>query len=219
MTPQPDAERNHRMARLIRHEVGDLLQSVYSTVAVLLERLPADLTLERRLVADLKSRAELSRSELDAVVDLVSPAEAVTDRADLAGVFGQALAQARKRYPAMELIAPQPPTVAVVADGRALSAAALLLLVATCQAARARVRVDFSRGERHVDCSIERDGYPAPPEQFAWLQAPFATTQHAAFGLGLALMGRAVGGGEIEARNVPDGGVLVRIRFPVWSDG
>src|SRR3954470_20399891 len=118
MSPHPDAERSHRMARLIRHEVGDLLQSVYSTVAVLLERLPAELALERRLVSDLKSRAELCRSELDAVVDLASPAEPVTDRADLAGAFGQALAQARKRYPGLELTAAATPVVAVVADGR-----------------------------------------------------------------------------------------------------
>jgi two-component system OmpR family sensor kinase len=87
-----------------------------------------------------------------------------------------------------------------------------------CQAARHQVRVAFSQGERHVDCCIERDGYPASPEQLAWLQAPFATTQHAAFGLGLALTRRAVGGGEVEARNGHDGGVVVRIRFPVWAD-
>jgi len=105
------------------------------------------------------------------------------------------------------------------ADARPLSSAAFLLVVSMCQAARHQVRVSFSQGERHVDCSVERDGYPASEEQFAWLETPFATTQHAAFGLGLALMRRAVGGGgEVEARNVPDGGVVVRIRFPVWSD-
>jgi signal transduction histidine kinase len=219
MSLQTDTDRGHRMARLIRHEVGDLLQSVYSTVAVLLERLPPELALERRLVGDLKSRAELCRSELDAVVDLASPAEAAVERVDLAGVFAHALAQVRKRHPALQLTAQTPPAVAVRGDGRALPAAAFLLLAATCVAARSQVRLGFSRGERHVDCSLERDGYPATPEQFAWLEAPFATTQQAAFGLGLALTQRAVAGGEVEARNVPDGGVLVSIRFPVWTDG
>jgi signal transduction histidine kinase len=219
MSQQPDADRGHRMARLIRHEVGDLLQSVYSTVAVLLERLPAELSLERRLLSDLKSRAELCRSELDAVVDLAAPAEPAAERVDLAGVFAHALAQVRKRYPALQLTAQAPPAVAIVADGRGLSAAAFLLLVATCSAARSHVRLGFSRGERHVDCSLERDGYPATSEQFAWLEAPFATTQQAAFGLGLALTQRTVAGGEVEARNAPDGGVIVRIRFPVWADG
>jgi signal transduction histidine kinase len=219
MSQQQDPDRGHRMARLIRHEVGDLLQSVYSTVAVLLERLPHELSLERRLVADLKNRAVLCRTELDAVVDLATPAEPTEGRADLSAAFGQALSLVRKRHPALELHVQTPPAVMVVADGRALASAAFLLLTATCQAARQRVRLGFSPSARHVDCLIERDGYPATAEQLAWLEAPFATTQHAAFGLGLALTRRAVGGGEVEARNVPDGGVVVRIRFPVWTDG
>src|SRR5262249_55384517 len=138
MIQQPDADRSHRMARLIRHEVGDLLQSVYSTVAVLLERLPAELTLERRLASDLKSRAELCRSELDAVVDLASPGEPAEERVDLPGVFAHVLTQVRKRHPALHLTAQAPPAVAIRADGRALSAAAFLLLAATCQAARSQ---------------------------------------------------------------------------------
>jgi len=100
-----------------------------------------------------------------------------------------------------------------------LAAATFLLLTATCASAKSRVRLGFSRDERHVDCCLERDGYPATPEQFAWLEAPFATTQQAAFGLGLALTRRSVAGGEVEARNASDGGVIVRVRFPVWSDG
>lgn len=218
MSHLPDADHSHRMARLIRHEVGDLLQSVYSTVAVLLERLPPELTLERRLVSDLKSRAELCRHELDAVVDLASPSEPAETRTDLAVLFSQVLTQVRKRYAALELTSQVPPSVPVLADGRALASATLLLLMATCQSARHKVRLSFSRSERHVDCYLERDGYPATPEQFAWLESPFATTQHAAFGLGLALTRRAVAGGEVEARNVPDGGVIVRVRYPVWTD-
>jgi signal transduction histidine kinase len=211
-----DAEHSHRMARLIRHEVGDLLQSVYSTVAVLLERLPAEMALERRLIGDLKNRAETCKCELDAVVDLVSTSEATVERTDLAGTFGHVLAQARKRYPSLSLAAQSPPAVAVVADSRALTPALFLLLVSFCQSTRQVMRVGFSQEDRHVDCCIERDGYPVSPEQFAWLQTPFATTQHATFGLGLALARRAVGGG-VEASNRPDGGVVVRIRFPVWS--
>src|SRR5262245_34626403 len=100
MSQQLDADRSHRMARLIRHEVGDLLQSVYSTVAVLIERLPAELALERRLLSDMKNRAELCRSELDAVVDLASPGDPAAERIDLSGVFSHAVTQVRKRYPA-----------------------------------------------------------------------------------------------------------------------
>ena len=62
-----------RVARLLRHEVGDLLQSVYSTTAVLLERLTPAFDQERQLLADLKGRAELCKQELEAVVELVTP--------------------------------------------------------------------------------------------------------------------------------------------------
>src|SRR5262249_9747891 len=218
MNLHSEAERSHRMARLIRHEVGDLLQSVYSTVAVLLERLPAEMTLERRLIGDLKNRAETCRCEMDAVVDLASLGDPVVERTDLAGTFSHVLAQARKRYPSVSLAAQTPPAVSVVADGRALTPAFFLLLTSFCQSTRQQMRIGFSQTERHVDCNIERDGYPVASEQFAWLQTPFATTQHAILGLGLALARRAVSGGEVEANNRPDGGVVVRIRFPVWPD-
>src|SRR3954469_5742681 len=149
-----DAEHSHRMARLIRHEVGDLLQSVYSTVAVLLERLPADMALERRLVGDLKNRAETCRCEMDAVVDLASPGEPAAERTDLAGTFTHVLGQARKRYPNVALAAQTPPAVPVVADGRALPPAFFLLLTSFCQSTRQQMRVGFLQSERHVDCSI-----------------------------------------------------------------
>ena len=44
------------VARTLRHEVGDLLQTVYSAVAILQERLPPGQTLERRLLGDLRAR-------------------------------------------------------------------------------------------------------------------------------------------------------------------
>jgi len=71
------------MARLLRHEVGDLLQSIYAIVAIVLERLPTDFSLERRLVGELKGRAEVTRLQIDAVVDLVMPGQLDLTRTDL----------------------------------------------------------------------------------------------------------------------------------------
>src|SRR5262245_53276702 len=107
MGPRTEAARSsqeettQRLARLLRHEVGDLLQSIYSTVAILQERLPAERTLERRLVTDLKYRAELCKYELDAAVDLVSPLELVASRVDLTELVQAAVAQARRRLPTL----------------------------------------------------------------------------------------------------------------------
>src|SRR4051794_8628 len=55
------------VARLLRHEFGDLLQSVYGTVSILLDRLATSAVPERVLLGDLKHRAELCRFEIDAV--------------------------------------------------------------------------------------------------------------------------------------------------------
>jgi signal transduction histidine kinase len=206
------------MARLLRHEVGDLLQSVYSTVAVLMERLPAEMKLERRLVTDLKNRAELCRGELDAVVDLVSQPDQTSERIDLGAAVTAILNSVQRRFPALPIQTTIRPGVSVLAEPRTLNTALGLLLVAMCQAAQKRVEIGIDVANNHAECRVERDGYAATPEQLAWLGQPFATTQHALFGLGLALVQRAVrAGGEVLASNREDGGVSVRIRFPVCA--
>jgi len=210
------AERCQRLARLLRHEVGDLLQSVYSTVAVLIERLPAEMKLERRLVGDLKNRAELCKGELDAVVELVMQPPSTPDRVELVTLLGPLLAQVQKRFPALAINFPVGPPLAVVADARTLSSAMWLLLVAVCQAAQKRVDITLSVSADLVECCVERDGYAVTPEQLAWLERPFSTTQHALFGLGLALLQRAVRpAGEVLAANNADGGAHIRVRFPI----
>jgi len=206
------------MARLLRHEVGDLLQSVYSTVAVLMERLPAEMKLERRLVADLKNRAELCKGELDAVVELVSQPEQTSERVDLVAVVSAVLNPLQRRFPALPVQFAHRATVPVLAEPRTLNTALGLLLLAMCQSAQKRVEIGIDVADNHAECRVERDGYAATPEQLAWLAQPFATTQHALFGLGLALTQRAVrAGGEVLASNREDGGVSVRIRFPVCA--
>jgi C4-dicarboxylate-specific signal transduction histidine kinase len=209
------AERAQRLARLLRHEVGDLLQSVYSTVAVLTERLPATLQLERRLVADLKNRAELCKGELDAAVSLVVAQAGASERVDLSALVGAVLTQVQKRFPALPVQFSARQGAFVLADGRNLSGALWLLLVAVCQSAQKRVEVGVEMVDGQIECRVERDGYPATQEQLAWLERPFATTHHAVFGLGLALLQQSVQpGGEVRAANRPDGGIGVCVRFP-----
>ena len=109
MAPQEDTAPGatgtdlHRLARLLRHEVGDLLQSVYSTVGLLVERLPPELKLERRLLTELKSRAEVCKLELNGVVDLVAPLSLTPAPMDLQATVHSALLQARQRFPALQV--------------------------------------------------------------------------------------------------------------------
>jgi signal transduction histidine kinase len=210
----------HRQARLLRHEVGDLLQSVYSTVGVLLERLPGDLTLERRLVSDLKTRAEWCKVELDAVVELVSPLPLTPSRLDLLATVQSVLTPVRRRFPGLQIHFDALGPAGVEADPRALSSSLGLLFLAVCQGAQRQVLVRVGREGSRAECSLQRDGYSATPEQLAWLNQPFATTQHAMFGLGLALAQRVVqgAGGEVTAANRQEGGVGVRILLPAAED-
>jgi signal transduction histidine kinase len=208
----------HRLARLLRHEVGDVLQSVYSTVGILLERLPETLTLERQLVSDLKNRAELCKIELDAVVELAAPPHFASVPVDLMTPIHSAILSVRRRFPGLEVqldtggAAPR-----IVSDPRGLSTVISVLFLAVCQGAQRRVTVQVQSDSMHAECLIQRDGYSVTPEQIGWLEEPFTTTQQALFGIGLALTQRLVQatGGSVTAANLSGGGVRVHVRFPL----
>jgi C4-dicarboxylate-specific signal transduction histidine kinase len=216
----PSSAGMHRLARLLRHEVGDLLQSVYSTVGILIERLPAGLDLERRLVADLKNRAELCKIELDSVVELVAPLVGAPTRVDLSGTVNAALQQLRRRFPAVQVSFEEGPRTYVQSAPLRLSGALGLLFQAVGQGAQRQVTLSLTHRDAHAELLIQRDGYAVTAEQLAWLTEPFASTQHALFGLGLALAQRAVtpAGGTVSAANRDQGGVAVRVTFPLAPD-
>jgi signal transduction histidine kinase len=213
----PIAPSAHRLARLLRHEVGDLLQSVYSTVGILIERLPAPLALERRLVADLKARAELCKVELDAVVELVAPLTGAPARIDLLSTVNAILLQLRRRFPGLQVDLEANGPAHVLAEPRAFSSSLALLCQAIGQGAQKQVGVRLAQHNHSAELLIQRDGYAATADQLAWLNEPFASTQHALFGLGLALAQRVVlaSGGKVSAANREGGGVAVRITLPL----
>jgi signal transduction histidine kinase len=204
------------VARTLRHEVGDLLQTVYSTVAILQERLGADHALERRLLGDLKGRAENCRNELDAVVDLVCPLRPSFALTDLVELCGGLVANYARRFPSLKVQLEAAGPVPLQADARRLAQAGGLLVLSACQGAQAQVTVRAARNGGEVEWSITDDGYGANEEQLSWLHSPFTTTHHAQFGLGLALARRVaeLHGGRVEAGNRPEGGFQVRILLP-----
>jgi hypothetical protein len=206
-----------RVARLLRHEVGDLLQTVYSTAAILGERLPAGLAMERRLVADLRARAELCKYELDAVVDLIAEPRRNPARIDLAPLVGAVVAHARRRYPSLPIPLDGDGGLVINADAQALAGTGTFLLLAMCQAARERVGVRLARAAGQATCTLERDGSPAGPAQLAWLSEPFATTQQAMFGLALALTRCTIEpcGGSLAVLPREGGGLRVQMSFPL----
>jgi signal transduction histidine kinase len=208
------------LARTLRHEVGDLLQTVYATVAILQERLGPAQALEKRLLGDLRTRAETCKNEIDAVHDLVCPLSVSAGTLDLAELSAGLVATFARRFQGLGVRLEAAGPVAVSGDARRLAQVGSLLLLSACQAAQNEVQVRAAAGTE-AEWSIRDDGPGANPEQMSWLTAPFSTTHHAQFGLGLALAGRvaALHGGRILAGNEPGGGFRVRLFLPLARNG
>jgi signal transduction histidine kinase len=210
------------LTRVARHEVGDLLQTVYATVALLQERLPPDMTLEKRLLSDVRWRAETCRNELDAIHDLICPMSVSIAPVDLGEVATHLAATFSRRYAEIHFRT-EPVPIVVLADGRRISQAAYLLLIAACQSANREVRLQpiLDTAERLGALEIWDDGAGVPEEQLRWQKSPFVTTRNALGGLGLALAEHIarLQDGRVEACNVPEGGFRVRLYAPLAPSG
>src|SRR5262245_30656684 len=215
---EPTPQTLEMVARVLRHEVGDLLQTIYSTVAILQDRLPPGQDLERRLLGDLKGRAEHCRNHLDAVVDLIVPLNLSPAPLDLGQLVGSLLPACRARFPGVEISFEARAPARVQGDARRLVQVGALLLSAASRAAKKEVRLEVlpAEGGAEVVWAVNDDGAGASSQQLEWLTRPFANTQNATFGLGLALAARvaALHGGRAEAEVLPGGGCRVRVVLP-----
>jgi signal transduction histidine kinase len=201
------------VVRTLRHEVGDLLQTVYATAAILQERLPADWTLERRIVADLRARGETCKNLLDTVHDLVCPLTLNAEPVNLAEVAAALVGTATGRYPHLRLHAEGPAAANVIGDAKRLAQMGNLLLSHACQRAQKEVwfRTEATPGE--VRWIVADDGPEMPAEQLERLFTPFTTTRHAFPTLAVALAQKiaALHGGQARAGNRPGGGFQVEV--------
>jgi signal transduction histidine kinase len=206
------------IVRTLRHETGDLLQSVYSAVAILQERLPRGQSLERTILTDLRGRAELCKNELDAAHDLVCSIDLHLDWTDLGELAAGIASSFSLRSPGLQVICEVPRPFRVWADAQRLAQAGTLLMTSLCQMARSRIEVrGYPADARGMVAWVFRyDGPPASEEQLSWLHAPFSTTRHARFGLGLALARRVVElhGGRIVAEESPPEGFQFALLLP-----
>lgn len=214
----PPAELVEMVVRTLRHEVGDLLQSVYSAVAILQERLPRGQNLERTILGDLRVRAETCKNELDATHDLICPVNLNFDWLELSELASGLAASFSLRSPGLQIACDAPHPVKVWGDAPKLSQAATLLMMSLCQAARSKLMIRVALGEPDggAEWSFTHDGPPANAEQLSWLTAPFSTTRHARFGLGLALAQRVVDmhGGRITTGATGEGAFQIALFLP-----
>src|SRR5262245_35181386 len=148
------------VARTIRHEVGDLLQTVYATAAILQERLPPEADLERRVVADMRGRATLCKNLLDTVHDLVCPVVLNPEPVDLADLARTLTMTIAARHPELEVEAVAAPTPTILGDVRRLAQVGNLLLAHACATARRQVRFRTGAGpaQGQAEWSVTDDG-------------------------------------------------------------
>jgi signal transduction histidine kinase len=215
--PQPQSL-PEAIVRLLRHEVGDLLQTVYAAVAILKERLPAECQTERRILTDMRGRAETCRDLLDTVHDLVCPITLATEQTDLAEVVRTAGNRVATRFPRITLNLEIAEVPLVWADSRRLAQMFTVLLADACAAANQVVvcRVRPRTGSGEVTIEISDDGPSVPPEKKERLFNVLTTTAHGHLGPGLALARRLIElhGGRISAGNLPQGGFRVEAMLP-----
>jgi signal transduction histidine kinase len=206
------------VVRTIRHEVGDLLQTVYATAAILQERLPADWALERRIVADLRTRGETCKNLLDTVHDLVCPMTLNAEPVNLAEVASALVGTAAARHPQLRVTAEGARAGNVAGDAKRLSQLGNLVLTHACQ--RARKQVTFrtqQAGPGEVQWVVTDDGPPMDAGELERLFTPFTSTRHAFPTLAVALAHKIAGlhGGRLTADNRPEGGFRIQVTLPI----
>jgi two-component system sensor histidine kinase MtrB len=204
------------VVRTLRHEVGDLLQTVYATAAILQERLPADWALERRIVADLRTRGEACKNLLDTVHDLVCPMALNAEPVNLAEVASALVGTASARFPQVRIQAEGAPSANVVGDAKRLAQMGSLLLSHACQRGPKQVTFRTQPGVAGVQWTVTDDGPEVPADQLDRLLTPFASTRHSFPTLVVALAHKiaALHGGELTAANRPGGGFMVQVTLP-----
>jgi signal transduction histidine kinase len=209
------------VARTIRHEVGDLLQTIYATAAILQERLPPEADLERRVVADMRTRAILCKNLLDTVHDLVCPIVLSPEPVDLADLARTLTMTIATRHPDREVEAVAAPTPTILGDVRRLAQVGNLLLAHACAWARRQVSFRTGPGAEvgQAEWCVTDDGPGIPPEQLEQLFVPFQLTRQVPTALGLALARKLVllHGGQVVGENLPEGGFHVRVLLPVGT--
>jgi signal transduction histidine kinase len=209
------------VVRTLRHEVGDLLQTVYATAAILQARLPADWTLERRIIADLRTRGEACKNLIDAVHDLIYPMILNPEPVNLAEMASALVGTAGARHPQLHVRAEDGPVPTIQGDSRRLAQMGTLLLGHACQRAQKEVSVQTRAGRGEVEWVVTDDGPEMPAEQLDRLFAPFASTRHSFGSLAVALAQKIaqLHGGRVAAANRPGGGFQVQAVLPAATTG
>jgi signal transduction histidine kinase len=210
------------LARTLRHEVGDFLQKVYASVAILQARFPTEWEMEREILDRLRKRAEICKELLDAIQDFLCPIIIDRDGLDLVRLATLLTAEARQRFPKLDITCSGPAAAPVIADPERVAQVGRALLANAAEAAQQRVTfiTETDPAGDAIRWIITDDGPGVSAEDAGRLFTPFFTTRSGHAGLGLVLARKIVDlhGGQISAANPPQGGFDVTVTWPVQAE-
>lgn len=206
------------IVRYMRHEIGDLLQSVYSAVALLDSSLPRELKAERTILASLRQRSTNCKQFMDAVHDLLQPMALNCVSMELSEAAARLAAAAAAAYPHLQIHVESSDASRVVADRNRIMLAGKFLIEQACVAAREQVWIQTEAGdaEEEYRWTVVDDGPSVPEDQLASLFSPLGTTRGGNSGIWLAYVQKVVRqhGGQTTASNAAEGGLCVRVVLP-----
>jgi signal transduction histidine kinase len=206
------------LARTLRHEIGDFLQKVYASVAILQGRLPAQWDLERDILARLRHGAEGCKRLVDAIQDFLCPLTVTPQAVNLAILTAPLVTAAQAASPHLQITLDAADPAPVAGDPDRLIQVGRALLTNACEAARERVQVRLrtDAAAQQVEWTFQDDGPGIAPELAERLFRPFFTTRAGHAGLGLALVRKIVSAhqGSVTAGNGSDGGFRAQVLLP-----
>lgn len=209
----------HLLSRLFRHEIGNFLQAVYSTTAVLKRRLPADAGPLLDLSADLRLQADSCRLLLDTVHDFFGSPTLNCEHVNLGELAQAIVARAAARNSHLRISANTSGSTTIHGDAQRLAQAGTLLLNRACEGARESVEfrstINGETGE--AEWQVIDDGPGIPAEEVEPLFASLLLLRGQRLVQGLAPVQQIVAlhGGQIHSDRRAGGGFSIRIALPI----
>jgi two-component system sensor histidine kinase FlrB len=206
--------------RRMRHSIGDFLQIVYTTAAMLRSRLPQSAVQEQDLINHLRFRAEVCKSLVDNVQDYLCTSNLSPESVNLSQLCIELIGEFKPRFPAVDWKFTGEPAVLVRGDRQALFACGRQLMMNAVQAGASHVTLQVrSGGDATIRWEVLDDGSGIQEADPVKLFEPFVGDRSGQAGLGLTLVERNVMAmnGQVTLCNRRCGGAQVSVSLPVGS--